>query len=232
MSSIVAPRNKNGDSCSTTSDGIYPVHPHLEGDYPYSVSYNPAHSHSSNGHNMPPHYSTAPPTPEYPPPHMITPTYYAPHPDAGSSYSQHFRPQLQHEHSQFHHPSQHPHHVQQIYYGPSPWSAVVPSLHTALMGYQQQQLIGHYNPPLPYPTPVPLSTSSVSAEVPGRSSSRRSSTKSNKDLQQPYGSLELNMFDLENYDQLVSALNLVKRNTKATLFDIDGMCKCTFQCGS
>lgn len=43
-------------------------------------------------------------------------------------------------------------------------------------------------------------------------------------LHPSYGSLELNVFDVENYDQLVSALNLVKRNSKATLFDIDGMC--------
>jgi hypothetical protein len=68
--------------------------------------------------------------------------------------------------------------------------------------------------------------SSMSADVPRRGSggSRRSSSKSINDQQQHYGSLELNAFDVENYDQLVSALNLVKRNTKATLFDVDGMC--------
>ena len=230
---MVAPQNNNGDSGATKSDGIYP----LEEDYPYSVSYNRAHSGS--GYDAPPHYSSAPPTPEYPSPHLVTPTYYAPHPDTSSSYSQHFVPQLHHEqHHQFHRPSSQHHHVQHMYYGPpAPWP-VVPSIHAALTGYQQQQqhqLAGHYNPlpPSIYPTSVPLSMSSMSADVPRRGSggSRRSSSKSNKDQQQHYGSLELNALDVENYDQLVSALNLVKRNAKATLLDIDGMslvCVCFF----
>lgn len=224
MSPMVAPQNNNGDFSTTKSDGIYP----LQGDYPYSVSYNRAHS-GSGCDVLPHYYSSAPPTPKYPSPHLVTPTYYAPYPDAGSSYSQHFAPQLHHEqHHQFHHPSSQHHYVQQMYYGPpAPWPAVVSSIHTALTGHQQQQLAGHYNqlPPPIYPTSVPLSMSSMSADVPRRGSggSRRSSSKSNNDQQQHYGSLELNSFDVENYEQLLSALNLVKRNAKATLFDVDGM---------
>ena len=246
MSSMVAPRN-SGD-CSTsatiTSDGDYP--------YPVGIDYNPSlGGGSGSGYYEVPsayHYSSAPPTPEYPPAHLLTPSsaFYAPYlPDiAGSSYSQHaahYVPQQQHLHAHqhpqhsFHLPpssqQQHHHHVQQMYYGPTaaPWP--VPSLHTALMGYQHQQP-GHYSPPPPYPTtsilPVPTQ---VNTDVPRRRGSsnggRRSSLKqSNKDLQQQhpssYGSLELNVFDVENYDQLVSALNLVKRNSQATLFDIEG----------
>jgi hypothetical protein len=257
MSSAVATQN-NGESIS--SDGnYYPVqHPHhLDGDdYSYAVHYNPSLSGSVGGYVMPPQqqYSSAPPTPDYPHPQLVSP-FYAPHPDAASSYSTdppppHFGPPHPHQQQHAHHEHHHHHHAaaalppqlpqfqhpsQQMYYGPAPWP-VVPSLHSALLGYQQQQQVaaaaGHYNHP-PYPRSVSLTvptSSSMTADLPRRGSNgggRRSSMKANnhKDPLHPsYGSLELNVFDVENYDQLVSALNLVKRNSKATLFDIDGMC--------
>ena len=49
---------------------------------------------------------------------------------------------------------------------------------------------------------------------------RHQNSRSNKPSDQ-YGSLELNVFDVEK-ENLMSALNFVKRNPKATLFDIDG----------
>lgn len=52
---------------------------------------------------------------------------------------------------------------------------------------------------------------------------RRSSRKHQNNIEpEPYGALELGVFDIEN-DNLASALNFVKRNSKATLFDIDGI---------
>jgi hypothetical protein len=57
----------------------------------------------------------------------------------------------------------------------------------------------------------------------GSASGRGKSSKKSKDYQrQPsYGSLELNVYDVEN-EHLLNALNFLRSNPKATLFDIDG----------
>lgn len=94
------------------------------------------------------------------------------------------------------HPGAAPPPPQQMYYG-------APSH----MGHQVVQ----YPPPLPYQMILP--PNAIRARG-GRSSGKGNSA--------PYGSLELNVFDAES-ESLMSALTFVKRNPKATLFDIDGM---------
>lgn len=160
----------------------------------------PQHPVVGHPHMQHHHYNSAQAQAQLNPPPQMTPYYSPPHPDGYYVTTTQYMaqppvyaaPPAPAPMPLPYHPAQ-----QQMYYGSWPGAAsAAPPISQQQMHYPSYQMILPPN---------------------ARSRGDRSSNTNNE----PYGSLELNAFDVEN-ENFASALNFVKRNPKATLFDIDG----------
>jgi hypothetical protein len=165
--------------------------------------------------------------PKYAPAQVMgpPPNYYQHPPHHSDIYSLPYAVQYNAQQAGFHNatsahqPGQHTHPDQHFYYHP-PAQPAGQFFYGSWPGANEapNQNNFYYNP-----TPLHTMMPPDAMQRRGSASGRGKSSKKSKDYQrQPsYGSLELNVYDVEN-EHLLNALNFLRSNPKATLFDIDG----------